>query len=397
MKKICLSIVGLYIGLLNVYSQNTDTTAYKSRTLKLEEVNLVSSYYSQSGNNSAVQGGIGSEKLNDIANVLDVKFIRYDKRQRKHTLTGEVGVDHYTSASSDRIDLKANSSASSSDTRVYPSASWSMENEAKGNTIGLNASASFEFDYTSVGLGAGFNKKSKDRNREMAIKVQAYIDRVSVISPVELRTGGGRRDEDDYPTAARNSFSASLSYSQVINKRLQLSLIADIVKQQGLLSLPFHRVYFDNNALKAELLPSGRLKIPVGIRGSYFFGDHLILRAFYRYYRDDWGLSANTADLEAAYKITPFLSVTPFYRFYSQTAIDYFAPYGMHKASDAYYSSNYDLSEFSSHFFGAGFRIAPPKGVFGVQHWNMMEVRFGHYNRSTGLQSNIISLHLRYK
>ena len=50
--------------------------------------------------------------LTKIANVIDVKFTKYDKRDRKHSFTGEVGVDHYTSASSDRIDTKANSSAS---------------------------------------------------------------------------------------------------------------------------------------------------------------------------------------------------------------------------------------------------------------------------------------------
>ncbi|WP_246012317.1 hypothetical protein [Chryseobacterium salivictor] len=33
------------------------------------------------------------------------------------------------------IDLKANSSASHADTRIYPSLGWSRENEAKGSTI----------------------------------------------------------------------------------------------------------------------------------------------------------------------------------------------------------------------------------------------------------------------
>ena len=43
----------------------------KSRKLKIEEINLVSSYYTQNGSNAAVTGGIGSEKLTDIANVFD--------------------------------------------------------------------------------------------------------------------------------------------------------------------------------------------------------------------------------------------------------------------------------------------------------------------------------------
>ncbi|MEO7523154.1 MAG: DUF3570 domain-containing protein [Ferruginibacter sp.] len=399
MKKICLVVLGMYVGILGAFSQQVDSVAYKSRKLKLDEVNLVSSYYSQNGNNSAVEGGKGSEKLNDIANVIDIKLLFYDKHQRKNTINGEIGIDHYTSASSDMIDTKANSSASSADTRFYPSISWNIENEKKGTALGITASASTEFDYQSFGIGANVSLKSKDKNRELGFKAQAYLDKVSLVLPVELRTGvnngGGGQGSG---TSARNSFSGSVSLLQVINKRLQIMFVADLIMQQGFLSLPFHRVYFsDYGFSKSEKLPSARLKIPVGFRANYFLGDKIILRTFYRLYRDDWGLTANTIDVETAYKVTPFFSITPFYRFYNQSSVDYFAAKGIHKNADEFYTSNYDLSKFKSNFFGAGIRFAPAKGVFGIKNWNMAELRYGHYNRSTGLNSDIISLNLRLK
>jgi hypothetical protein len=101
--------------------------------------------------------------------------------------------------------------------------------------------------------------------------------------------------------------------------------------------------------------------------------------------------------MELPIKLTPFFSLSPFYRFYSQNAVNYFAPYGQHSPSEKLYTSDYDLSKFTSQFFGTGIRIAPPKGVFGIQHLNSMELRYGHYNRSNGLQSNEISLHLKIK
>src|SRR3954463_11201669 len=104
MKKICLFVLGMYVGILAAFSQPADSTNYKSRKLKLEEVNLVSSYYHQDGNNSAVEGGIGSEKLTDIANVIDVKLVKYDKKDRKHSFVLDAGIDNYSSASSDMID-----------------------------------------------------------------------------------------------------------------------------------------------------------------------------------------------------------------------------------------------------------------------------------------------------
>lgn len=232
-----------------------------------------SSYYKQNGNNSAVEGGTGSEKLTDVANILDLKLTVYDKRSRKHTITGEAGIDYYSSASSDRIDAKANSSASSSDIRIYPSLGWMMEDDKKGYSVELHGSGSAEFDYQSIGFGGAFSKKSTDRNRDITLKGQVYLDQVKLITPVELRVGGGgnHHDDDDYASASRNSYSGSITLSQVVNKRLQFMLMAELVKQNGYLGLPFHRVYFADNSLKAENLPSSRLKIPLGLRASYFW------------------------------------------------------------------------------------------------------------------------------
>ena len=396
MKRIFLTAAGL-IALLHSFAQNTnDSSTYQARKLKIEEINLVSSYYSQNGSHASVTGGIGSEKLTDIANVIDIKLTRYDKKLRKHTFGAEVGVDHYTSASSDKIDLVANSSASHADTRIYPSLSWSVENEARGTTVGAGISFSTEFDYQSFGGNFSFSKKTKDRNGELTVKAQVYLDRVSLIAPIELRANPNER-QHNYPTTPRNSFAGSLAYSQIINKRLQVIFLADVIEQQGYLSLPFHRVYFSDSSVHQENLPNRRFKLPLGFRANYYLGDIFILKAYYRFYKDDWGILSHTVSLEIPVKITPFLSVSPFYRYYSQTAISYFAAYRQHTGGDQYYTSNYDVSKFNSTFFGAGIRTAPPKGVFGNPHFSMIELRYGHYTQTTDLNSNIISMNLKFK
>lgn len=398
MRKLSLTVIGLYIGLLAAFSQTTTSdTSFKSRKLTFDEANFISSYYSQNGNNSAVTGGIGSEKLNDISNSIEIKLHNWDRKKRKHTYDFELGVDHYTSASSDMIDLKANSSASHADTRVYPSANWTMENEQTGSSVGAGGSISKEFDYLSFGGNINFSKKTKNRSGEFSGKLFTYLDNLKLVYPVELRSGNFIPREENYPTASRNTFGTSLSYSQIISQRLQIAFLLDMVYQNGYLGLPFHRVYFTDNSVHVENLPGKRLKIPIGFRANYFLGDHLILRGFYRYYHDDWGLNAHTFNLETAIKITPFVSVTPFYRYYTQSAIDYFAAYGKHVTSDTYYSSNYDLSSFNSHFFGAGIRLIPPDGVFKLEHLNMLELRYGHYSKTNGMNSDVISLNLKFK
>jgi hypothetical protein len=396
MKRVILTAAGI-LALLQSFAQAPkDSTGFAARKLKFEEMNLVSSYYSQDGNNAAVTGGIGSQKLTDIATVFDVKLTRYDKKLRKHTYDAEIGIDHYTSASSDQIDLKANSSASHADTRIYPSLSWSIENETKGTIFGIGTSVSTEFDYQSFGGNISFSKKSKNKSGEFTAKFQAYLDRVSLIAPTELRADPFS-EENNYPGAKRNSFAGSLSYSQIINERLQVVFLADLVGQQGYLGLPFYRVYFRDGTVHQENLPDSRIKIPLGFRANYFLGDKVIIRTYYRYYTDDWGLHSHTANIEIPVKITPFLSISPFYRFYNQSAVKYFAPYKEHTAQNGYYTSNYDLSEFNSSFLGAGIRISPPNGVFKAEHFNMLELRYGHYSKNIGMNANSISLNLKFK
>lgn len=396
MKKIFLTAAAVF-ALLHSFAQTTpkDITGFQSRKLKLEEINLVSSYYTQDGNNAAVTGGIGSQKLTDIANIFDVKLTKYDLKSRKHTFGLEVGIDHYTSASSDKIDLQANSSASHADTRIYPSLSWSMENETKGSTFSLGLSSSSEFDYQSFSGNISFSQKTPNKSGEFTAKFQTYLDQVSLILPAELRVNIQRGD--NYETSARNTFAGSISYSQIINERLQIMFLADAVQQKGYLSLPFHRVYFKDGSVHQENLPNSRFKIPLGFRANYFIGDQFIVKTYYRYYTDNWGLKSHSADLEVPIKINAFFSLSPFYRYYTQTAAKYFAPFQTHTIANQYYNSNYDLSKFSSNFYGAGIRFAPPKGIFGFQHLSMLELRYGHYSKNINMSSDIVSLNIKYK
>ena len=398
MRKLSLAVIGMYAGILGAFSQApADSSTYKNRKLKTDEINFVSGYYHQDGNNSPVTGGNGTEKLTDIATTIDIKLTGYSKRNLKHDVNFELGVDHYTSASSDKIDPQTISSASHADTRIYPSLSYTVTNEDKGNAITFGGSYSHEFDYQSVGAEVGFTKTAQDKNREFTANVKAYLDNLKVILPIELRSGSQGRGENSYPTASRNSYSGSFIFSQVINTRLQAALLLDFVYQQGYLSTPFHRIYFTNGTETNEKLPSSRFKIPVGVRLNYFLGDKFIFRSFYRFYDDNWGLTAHTINIEVPIKLSPFFSISPFYRYYSQNGSKYYAPYKSHNAAEDFYTTDDDLSKFNSNFEGAELRLATPGGIFGIQSFNSLELRYGHYQRSDGLHSDIITLALKCK
>ena len=372
---------------------------YEKRKLKIDEINFVTSYYHQEGDKSAVTGGIGTEKLTDYANSFDLKMSKYDFKNRQHNFTLDFNIDYYTSASSDAIDPRTVSGASAADFHIYPSISWSMKNPKNRITQGLTYSFSKEYDYISNGFTASWAKASKDNNREFSVKASAFIDKWTIILPIEFRSGtvGSGRGGGPQNTKPRNSYTAAFSLSQVINERLQLMAIVEPSYQEGLLSTPFHRIYFSDNTVDIEKLPGSRLKLPIGVRASYFFGDNTILRAFYRYYMDDWGMTAHTVNLEGSYKITPFISISPYFRFNNQTAVDYFNGYKQNLSTSDYYSSDYDISGMNTNFYGSGVRFAPVNGVLGMKHLSSIELRYGHYTRTTGMVANIITMALKMK
>ncbi|MBS1532918.1 MAG: DUF3570 domain-containing protein [Bacteroidetes bacterium] len=440
MKKIYLSVIGFaLICRLNVHAQTTTDTLggkkapslytplneeerriYDPRDLHVDEVNLVSSYYWQTGDHSAIQGGIGSENVTDFANGIDLKLAWGDPNFKKNSITIGMGYDHHTAASQAWVS-KTGASRTTGD-RFYPSFDYTVENPGLRNTFGFGAYYSGEYNYHSLGADIHFSQKTASKNGEFSAKLQAYFDRVSLIYPSEfvpqstttnsggttiITTASGNtitlggdgeyRVKRNIPTSPRTTFDASFGYSQIISPRLQIMFLADVVGQNGYLSLPFHRVYFNTAKDTIEKLPSNRFKLPLGFRANYFLGDNIILRAYYRYYEDSWGIRSNTAGLEVPIKISPFFSISPFYRYYDQTAARYFAPYEAHSPTDPYYTSNYEYSKFNANFYGVGFRIVPQRGVFGMQGFHDLEIRYGHYAQTTGLASDVVSLSLGFK
>jgi len=424
MKKIYLSVIGFsIICRCSVFAQTKpdttlsrkpvssisppqDSSAYKSRKLRLDEVNLVSSYYGQTGDHSAVTGGIGTEKVTDLATGLDLNFVWFNKHLNKNTLAFDVGFDFHTAAS--QAFVSKTGASSPTGTRLYPSIDWTVENAKTGNTFGVGAYYSTEYNYNSLGADVHFSAKTADKSGEFSAKLQGYFDHVTLIYPSEFvpqtttsfNNGNNRGDNghrDNFGTSPRETYTAAFSYSQIINSRFQIAFLADLVTQNGYLGLPFHRVFFTTGKDTIEKLPSSRFKLPLGFRANYFVGDNIILRSYYRYYMDNWGIRSNTANLEVTYKVSSFFSISPFYRYYNQSASQYFEPYEVHKVTDQYYTSNYEFAKFQSSFYGIGFRVAPPTGVFGWQGLHDLEIRYGHYSQTTDLVSDVISVNLGFK
>ncbi len=398
-----ISIFCLVLLPVAALAQNEVEDTISFFSTRQTEIDFLGSYYQQTGDHSAVTGGEGTETLHDYASKIVINVPLSDKK----ALNIETGISYFTSASNDNIDPNTISSASYDDLPIHIDATYSVNDTARRRSYGFRGRISHEQYFGSVSAGGFFTRISRDKNREVKFTGQFYLDKwalyysISKLYPVELKGLGDLVD-----TNKRLTSDLSVSLSQVINKRMQLSILIGLIYQNGLLSAPYHRVYIDNENLpRLERLPQNKFRYPLAFRLNYFVGDRVIIRSFYRYYRDDWGMSAHTINFEIPLKITNFFSVYPFYRYHHQTAVRYFAPFAMHQPDDHFYTSDYDLSAFSSQFAGGGIRYAPAFGIgkfrlsaSAKKYFTFKELglRIGAYRRSDGLRASIYSFNLGF-
>ncbi|MBT4246512.1 MAG: hypothetical protein HOD79_04115, partial [Flavobacteriaceae bacterium] len=78
------------------FSQEKKSSTYKKRVLEQVEVDFLSSYYEQKGENASVTGGIGNEKLEDFTPTIVISIPLNDS----DVLTVDFGISTYSSASS---------------------------------------------------------------------------------------------------------------------------------------------------------------------------------------------------------------------------------------------------------------------------------------------------------
>lgn len=381
-----LLIFGLcYLSFIS-YGQNN---SLKFDTTEVT-IDFLSSYYSQEGDNSPVTGGVGTEELTTADN----RIVVSSALDSVHQVKVKQGVNVITSASTDRID--GVSSASKEDIHASFAVSYSKINVKKRSIRTLKGSLSSESDYSSKGLGYSLEKLSENGNHRIGVAANAFFDDWVIIFPEELR-----EDTANFPTKDfRNSYSLNFYGKNVINKRMLFHWQLGGTIQNGLLSTPFHRVYFkDTISSGLEALPTERLKIPITLGVNIFVFHNLIIKPKYRFYVDTYGVLSNTFSLQTILKLSPFFSVKGTVRYANQRGSKYFKGFAEHSFLDQYRTSDHDLDSFSSIYSNIGLSYAPIKGVFSSKRFSLktLEIRYARFKRSNNLRSDLISAWLSFR
>ena len=234
-----------------------------------------------------------------------------------------------------------------------------LEDERIASTLGLTTqigrhsikvggSYSYESDYLSLGASLQDTISLNEKNTELVLGTAYTRDTVGA--------NGSNLEE------AKRSFDWIVGINQVISPNTLLSFNVGIGQKQGFLNDPYKRVLLDNEVYY-ENRPGRKLEELVFLQLTHFIEPwDASVELSYRFGNNDHGSQSHTTML-AFYKylFDKRLVVRPSFRFYSQTAADYYAT--EFTGNPDYYSSDYRVSAEQTFNYGLQVRwnVLPDK------------------------------------
>lgn len=136
--------------------------------------------------------------------------------------------------------------------------------------------------------------------------------------------------------------------TQVLDALSLLQLNISVAEESGFLSDPYKLTLVDQSIL-SDNRPDQRQQNAALVRYiRYIEGKDASLHLGYRYFSDDWGISAHTLETTWNQELENDWLISPSLRYYSQGRADFYQPFFTSTRADGIYSSDYRLASFGS-------------------------------------------------
>lgn len=225
---------------------------------------------------------------------------------------------------------------------------------------GFGFGTSQENDYSSISFSINHASFFDNKNTTFSLSTGVSFD---TIEPTDAGVFVGESDERLYPLRPieenKQSLSASVGLSRVINKDLLLGSSINYVVYNGYLSDPYKQAYIENHfddesdsfvagAVVGDSRPDVRRQAALNLQARWFVNaTNSALHTDYRLFSTDWGTISNTLNV-AWFQNFGKIQVIPRLRLYNQTAANFYRNYYLEDRADGYYSSDYRLSEYQA-------------------------------------------------
>lgn len=235
----------------------------------------------------------------------------------------------------------------------------------------LHTSYGQEYAYRSTGYGFGISQSLNEESTQLSADFQFYDDTVRMI-----RYDGSK--ETDEP---RDTASGAFSLTQTLSPVSLINASWVYSRQRGMLATSFNSVLFDNGERGFETLPDERIRNTFSLRYKHAINKNSV-QVGVSHYQDSWELDGQAVEVRYFYRLDDGqVTLEPSYRFYTQTATEYFSEQFI--APQKYQTSDSDLGNFDGH--SAGLNLSYRKAGWLTKAPSNYDLGFNFYRRSDDL------------
>ncbi len=204
----------------------------------------------------------------------------------------------------------------------------------------LGGAFSTEEDFTSLSVNSMLARDFNQRNTTVSLGFNYEYDMIDPIGGVPDALTSYAAGQTAGESDSKQVVDMIFGMTQVMNRRWITQLNFSVSQSSGYQDDPYKIVtvadqgnlIIDPNDSASYLYlyehrPEDRQKISIYWQNKIAIGSNSAFTIGYRYMTDDWGVDSHTYDLGYHWGITENFYVEPHYRYYQQTAADFYVPF----------------------------------------------------------------------
>lgn len=359
---------------------DTDVLEAIDERLRIESVMTRITSFDQFGHGFQAQGGPllgpGSERATILEPQLEIIASQGDRL--RHRIW--VPVDVVTNASADAIDVVSGASRHVQAGSLDWASTYRLDPSSDATMTG---GVHLEEPFRSWNVGLGASHSFADGGTVVSGNVLEVFDWFDAFD-----IHGGRHGRTD-----RSSTTASVGVTQIVTPEMVVNVNYGLTVQRGELGNTWNSVPLTDGTRGPEVLPVERVRQAAVFRAAQYLPWDGALHLYYRFYTDDWGLTAHSMEGELMQRLSSQLYVGALYRFHTQTGASFFTtlanPNGSLRTADS------DLAPFDAQTVGGKVVLDLPAGpTVPALHF---EAGYERYWRTNDLRTNILTWATGYR
>ncbi len=224
-------------------------------------------------------------------------------------------------------------------------------------------------------LSAGFTSSDENDYEAETMFVGVSQDMFGDLTTVSF---GYARGNDTVRQTGNDAFEETIDrqnyrvgISQILTPTLLMAINYEFITDEGFLNNPYRNYRYLINPndptlgyqQAQEVYPNTRSSDSIALRFSYYLPYRAALKADYRYFSDDWGIKADTFQLNYTHPLGQQWVFDVKYRLYQQGQADFYADLFLTPSQDErdYRARDKELSELTTETFSIGISYQLPQ------------------------------------